>query len=305
MTKLYFDHPKGIVLIDGKREEGSCSTDKKDFSVQYIPFDCEYSPIVRAVDQKLISTPQLLIIKHRSSLILKFCPSKKDVYEECYFQKTLKIENTVHILSCKADRTHILTLETQNEIITLPLPSKPEDVFVKGEKLSCGQLLMIKAKLGKKTYLAIIHYGDDYSLVMSLCCDKTYIVDGKITVEDYLYDSLQRKCIRVLKFCDDAFIEESRHFEYDCYHDYPDELIPYVFLESLSAKDEDMISRYLSASMRDSDYKKILGDFIGICDCIEYRPYRVNLIYGDNQGFYTKTFDFEVSGGRIICVKCL
>lgn len=305
MTKLYFDHPRGIVLIDGKREENGCCIDKKEFSVQYIPFDCEYSPIICAVDSRLVSTPQLLIIKHKTSLILKFCPVKKDVYEDCYLQKTLKIENTVHILSCKAERTHIVTLETQNEIISLPLPSKPEDLHLNGEKISSGQLLMIKAKLGKKTYLAVIHYGDDYTLVMSLCCDKTYIDDGKIVVEDYLYDCLQRKCVRVLKFCDDAFVEESRHFEYDSYPDYPDELVPYVFLESLSAKDEDMISRYLSPSMRDSDYKTILGNYVGICDCTEYSPYKVNLVYSDEKGLYTKTFYFEVSGGRINYVNCL
>lgn len=305
MTKLFFDHPKGVVLIDGVRAESGFCTDKKQFSVQYIPYDYDYLPIIQSVDCRLKSSPNLLIIRHKNCLILKFCPSKKPVFSDCYYQQNVKVENTVHILSCKADRIHKITIETQNEIITLPLPAQPHDICFKASKISEGQLLLIRAKLNNKTYLAILHYNDDYTLIMCLVCDKLSVAEGKITVEDYLHDCLQRKCVRVLKFCNNAFIEESRHFEYDCYINYPDELIPYVFLESLKAKDDDMISRYLSPSMRDFDCYGFFGDFAGICDCTEYCPYKISLIYNNNGMLYTKTYLFEVSGGRINYVNCL
>lgn len=305
MTKLYFDNPKGIVLIDGVRAQNCFALDKSDFCIQYIPFDNEYKPITYAVDKRLISTDEVFIIKHCGCIVLKFCPRKKYLYEDCYFQKTLKIDETIHILSCKAERVHTITLETQNEIFHLPLFAKANNISLKGCKISGGQLILIKANIGKKTYVAVIHYDDDYTLVMSFLCDKTYIDNGKIVAEDFLYDCLQRKCVRVLRFSDNAFIEESRHFEYDCYINYPDELIPYVLLESICAKDEDMIQRYLSATISEDDLKTLLGDFVGICDCIEYRPYRVNLIYADSNGFYTKTFAFEVYGGKVNYVNCV
>ena len=116
---------------------------------------------------------------------------------------------------------------------------------------------------------------------------------------------MARKCVRKISFCCDGFAEISRHFEYAQYHRYADELIPYVFLESLNCGDEDCARGCVSYTLKDFDCHTFFGDFIEICDCLEYRPYVVTLIYSSEEGFYTRTYKFAVSNGKIIKVNLL
>lgn len=304
MTKLYFDNQKGIILLNGLPVKSPAFADK-EFVIEYFPFDKNLMCVKHAVDCRLTSFEDMLVIKHDDSLIIKFCPLRIHEYDDCYISKQIKCGDTVHILTCKADREHKIILESQYEIINIPLPAKADDVSIKAKTISSGQLLLIKAIIGKKIFCAVVHYNDDYTLLMKVYCDKAYCSDGNLIVEDRLYDCLQRTCVRTLKFCDDAFVEVSRHFEYDGTYDYPDELAPYVFLESIKCKDEDALSSLMSLSMKDCDIYGLFGDFLTICDCVEYRPYRVTLIYSGKNGFFTRTYVFEVKGGRINCVNCV
>ncbi len=304
MYKIYFDNSKGIVLIDGEKAISPCLKEG-NFSVQYFPYDCDRLPVQHAVCKMGVNLGDLLCIKHGNNAILKFSPTKKPVYDDCYIRKSVSVSQTSHLLTCRAQRTHEAVIETQNEIISLALPARADDATIKAKSLSSGQLIIVDIKIGKKTYLAILHYSDDYTLLMSAYCDKTeFNDDGTITLKDKLYDCMQRTCVRTVKFCGNGFIEESRYFEYDCDRIFPDELIPYVFLESVSCKDDDAVKNLVAPSLREWNFNALFGNFIAICDSVEYTPYKVTLIYGDN-GFYTKTFCFSVADGKINFVNCL
>lgn len=303
MIKVYFSEEKGIALIDGKKISSPALTNEK-FTVEYFPYDSDFLPVQHAVC-KSGSCGDMLAIKHEGGLILKFSPEKKPVYEEVYIRKQTECGKTTHLLTCKADKSHVLILETREEIITLPLPARADDVVFKAKSFCDGQLIIVKAKTNNKTFMAVLHYKDDYSLIMRAYCDSADLDDdGGIILKDKLYDCMQRACVRKLKFCSDSFREESRYFEYGCDRVFPDEIIPYVFLESLSCRDDDFADSLLAASVQAENLKTLLGDFVAICDAVPYTPYRVTLVYADN-GFYTKTFYFSVSGGRINFVNCL
>lgn len=304
MAKIFLDNTKGITLIDGKRTEKCCSVAGKDFCVQFFPYDNSYNPIFCILSSNSKhSLENAILIRHNNDYILKLIPTKKELNLDTYLSKSFTLDDITHNINCYANHKHTISIETQNEIFYLYPEGKVKDIHAKSIKISNGQLICIDAKLDNKIYFAVLHYHDDYSLLLSLCCDELSFGESGIIVVDYLYDTLQRKCVRVLKFCDDAFVEESRHFEYMNYHEYPDEIIPYVFLESVSCQDEDMARHYLSSTLHEWDYKQFFGDFIDICDYTEYCPCHTTLIYKEDNNCYGKTFIFSVNKGKILSVK--
>ncbi len=309
MAKLFFDKPKGIILINGKKCDSNRAEVGKIFCIEYIPYDPSFNRISYACENKIRSVKELCFIKHGKDYIVKFCPTKKPICEdeETYLQLYSECRDyPLHCLSCKCKDNHKIVVETESEIHYISVPSRVDSCSFKSAPLEKGQLLSVFAKLGNgKTFVCALHYLDDYTPLLSLYCDEVYCEEDGITVCDYLDDTMARKCVRKISFCCDGFAEISRHFEYAQYHRYADELIPYVFLESLNCGDEDCARGCVSYTLKDFDCHTFFGDFIEICDCLEYRPYVVTLIYSSEEGFYTRTYKFAVSNGKIIKVNLL
>lgn len=309
MARLFFDKPKGIILIDGIRCNGDRAKVGENFCMQYIPFDNSYRPVTYACNNKISSTNELCFIKHGKDYIVKFCPVKKPigVDEQTYIQHFVDCPNSrSHCISCKCKEGHKIVVETENEIYYIDVPTKVINCDFKIASISEGQLLAIFAELDSgKTYVGILHYLDDYTPLLSLICDEIYCEEDGLIVYDRLDDTMARKCVRKICFCQDGFVEISRHFEYACNHVYVDELIPYVFLESLNCRDDDCAQRCVAYSMKGFDFKAFFGDFIEICDCLEYTPFVVTLVYSGEGGFFTRTYKFTVTGGKITKVNLL
>ena len=309
MARLFFDKPKGIILIDGVRCNGDRAKVGEKFCLQYIPFDSSFRPITYACDNKVHSTRELCFIKHGKDYIVKFCPAKKPICEdeETYIQHFVDChDRRSHCLSCKCKEGHKIVIETENEIYFANVPTRIVSCDFKIAPISEGQLLTVFAQLDNgKTYVCILHYLDDYSPLLSLICDEIYCDEDGLIVCDNLDDTMARKCVRKICFCQEGFVEISRHFEYACNHIYVDELVPYVFLESLNCHDDDCLRGCVAYSMKDFDFKSFFGDFIEICDCMEYVPFVVTLVYSGEDGFYTRTYKFCVSGGKITKVNLL
>ncbi len=307
MTKLYFDNPQGVILIDGVKCNETYAYANGNFCLQYAPFDDSYLPIILAVNGKCKLRDDVIFIRHGKDYIVRFCPKKKycNKQSQVYIQKVLEPKGaTAHCLTCHIDDVCKISVETQNELITLITPCKVSDVKFSCISISSGQLLSIFAELenGKK-YMGILHYKDDYTLLLDICCDEIIAEEDGLRVCDYLRDTLNRKCVRKLSFCGDCFAEQSRHFENYCNHLYIDEILPYALLESVCYGDDDCAKDCLCSSLRGCDLKEIFGDFVGICDCLEYTPFEIPLLYSDFDGLYTKTFKFEVCSGKIQKIK--
>ncbi len=307
MTKLYFDNSQGMILVDGTVCREKTTVVDNSFCIQYIPFDSNFLPIYCAVRGKASLYEDILFIRHGKDYIVRFCPRKKPIHcqSALYMQKILEPNNsTAHCLTCHIEDGYKMSVETQNELITLETPCKVNDVKFSCIPISSGQLICVFAQLENcKQYIAVLHYKDDYTLLLDICCDEVFVEEDGLRVCDYLRDSLNRKCIRKLSFCGDCFAEQSRHFENVCSHNYIDEILPYVLLESACYGDVDCARNCLCPALKNCDIHEIFGDFVGICDCLDYNPYCVTLLYSDCEGLYTKTFRFDVAMGKIQKIK--
>lgn len=303
MIKIYFDDGKGAVLVNGNKVASPCYAED-NFAVQYFPFDDLLIPVQHTVCKAKSDYRDMIAVKHRDALILKFLPRKIPRYEDCYIRKSVVCKDVTHLLSCSANREYCITIETRDEIVSLPLPTRADDAVIKAKALSDGQLLYVEANLCDKKYIAVLHYADDYTLLLSLLCDDVCIDESGIVVKDILHDCMQRTCVRTLSFDGECFREKARYFQYDCKRNFPDEIIPYVFLESLGCGDDETARSLCCAGLQNKDWHETFKDFVTICDSTEYSPYRVVLAYGDD-GFYTRTFDFEVDSGKIYSVNCV
>ncbi|MDE5756355.1 MAG: hypothetical protein K2I23_04625 [Clostridia bacterium] len=308
MTKLYFDNPQGVILIDGVKCNGNIANADGSFCIQYTPYDDDYLPIICAVNGKGKLRDDVIFIRHGKDYIVRFCPQKRPCQRQSqiYIQKVLEPNGggTSHCLTCHIDEVCKISVETQSELITLNTPCKVADVKFSCIPISSGQLLTIFANLenGKK-YACVLHYKDDYTLLLDLCCDDIVAEEDGLRVRDCLCDTLGRSCIRKLSFCGDCFAEQSRHFENHCAHFYIDEIIPYALVESVCYGDNDCAADCLCPAMRGCNLKELFGDFIGICDCLDYTPFEITLLYSDCCGLYTKTFRFDVRQGKIQKIK--
>ena len=307
MTRLHFDNPQGVILIDGVKCVERIANTCGNFAIQYIPYDDNYLPIICAVDGKCKLRDDVIFIRHGKDYIVRFCPKRKcqKSQDQIYIQKVLEPTSGVaHCLTCHVDDCHKISVETQNELITLNTPCKVKDVKFSCIPISSGQLLTIFADLENcKKYACVLHYKDDYTLLLDLCCNDIIAQEDGLLVRDCLCDTMQRSCVRKLSFCGDCFVEQSRHFESNCSHSYIDEIIPYSLVESVCYGDEDCARDCLCSSLSDCNLKEIFGDFVGICDCLDYKPFEIVLLYSDCCGLYTKTFKFEVRQGKIQNIK--
>ena len=303
MTRLHFDNPQGVILIDGVKCNSKTVCVDGGFCIVYIPYDDNLLPIVCAVNDKGKLRDDVIFIRHGKDFIVRFCPKKKCVntQSEVYIQKVLEPNGSPsHCLTCHKDECHKMSIETQNELITLDTPCKVVDVKFSCIPITGGQLISVFSQLeNNKKHVAILHYKDDYTLLLDLCCDDVRADEEGLIVCDCLHDTLNRKCIRKLSFCGDCFVEQTRHFENSCSHCYIDEVIPYALVESVCYGDEDCARNCLCAGLCDANLKDLFGDFVGICDCVDYSPYEIALLYSGDCGLYTKTFKFDVRGGKV------
>ena len=308
MAILFFDSPKGIILINGSLCDGKKMCVGEKFCIQYIPFDASLNQVCCAVDGKPKFYDDVIFIRHRKDYIVRFSPKRKcaDI-NEAYLQKILQPPHgAMHCLTCHKDSCHKMSIETQSEMTTFDVPCKVVDAKFSCAPLTVGQLLLVIAHLeNEKSYACVLHYSDDYTTLLNLCCDDISIDSTGVTVCDNLCDCLGRRCVRKLRFCGDCFIEESRVFENFCNHNYVDEIIPYIFVESIGYGDSDCALNCLCPTLRGCNLQDIFGNFIGICDCLDYKPFEICLLYSDECGLYTKTFVFNVEQGKIQKVKCL
>ena len=184
MTKLHFDKPQGVILIDGVKCNTSIANTDGSFCIQYVPFDDNYLPIVCAVNGKGKLCDDVIFIRHGKDYIVRFYPKKRPhaIKSEIYLQKVLEPNGgTSHCLTCHVDELCKICIETQNELITLNTPCKVCDVKFSCIPISSGQLLSVFASLENgKTYVGVLHYKDDYTQLLDICCDKVCAEEDEV-----------------------------------------------------------------------------------------------------------------------------
>lgn len=301
MSKFYFDLKSGFVTADGALTGSGFEKDNA-FALGYF---CDGSePLFAAIGkhpENAVSEKLGVCDMGERRYFLSFNPSPANYGEaEILFQTTCIAGNVSHLITCCRRGGIILVAETSEEIFEIPCPCALSDIKVSAVTLKKGHILRITACAGEKKLLAMLYYSGDYLPLITTFCDSFTFDGSDIICTEYLGGCNCCSRTRRLEYSKGAFCERELSFVYKRNHDYPDELIPYVFLEKLLFRDNAGAEDYLRRGLTVSAVKDILGDFDCIAD-FEFLPYRrfVAGVYKRAPYCKVRYFNFCVTDGLI------
>lgn len=236
--------------------------------------------------------------------VLSFSPRLRNDGTVVVTQKEVHAGNVSHLVTVCKKGGYLLVVETADEIYELPLPVALSDLGVSAVAAGKGQLLKISAKAEDKDFIALLYYAGDYSLLFDSIADRLSF-DGSVVVCTENLGGCNG-CVRTrrLRFEKGAFRETEVGFVYKHCHDYPDELLPYVFFEKLAFKDDEGAQELLRRSLTVKAVKEIVGDFDGVCDFsfLPYTPF-VAGVYSRAAYSRVRYYRFSVSDGLITDIR--
>ena len=301
MAKYYFDAKNAYVTADGALVKSGF---EKEGAFALGMFSEGHEPLFAKIDENGRPSPlgRLQICDAGfSSRYLVFSPVPERSGEaEVLFQTVCRVGNLSHLITVCQKGGFRLVIETRDEIYEIPCPSALSDVKVCAAPTRNGHMIKITANAQKKKLLAMIYYAGDYVPLLISFCDGFRTNDDCVEITNRLGGC--NDCVRTQRLTvkNGTFTEDSLSFIYKRDHLYPDELIPYVFLEKLLFRDiggaEELLRRTLSVSA----VREILGDFDSIAD-FEFVPYRPFIagVYTLSSFCRVRYFSFSVTDGLI------
>ena len=301
MAKYFFDDNGAYVTADGALIKSGCEK-QGDFAVGYFHEGCEPLFAKMSGDGRPFPAEGLTVIDAGFSCrYILFSPTPRSEEEaEVLFQTSCRAGDVSHLVTVCRKRGFRLVLETRDEIYEIPCPSALSDLQVSAATMKNGHLIKISAKTEKKKLLALICYRGDYAPLLTTFCDD-FRTDGEgVEITERLGGC--NDCVRTerLTIKNGAFARDGLSFVYKRDHSYPDEIIPFVFLEKLLFGDERGAEELLRRTLSVSAARVMLGDFDRIADFdfIPYRPF-VAGVYSLSSFCRVRYFRFCVTDGII------
>lgn len=300
MAKFYFDVKNGFATADGALVKDFFDTDN-DFALGYFSPDRE--PLFAKIPVRLSSCPLKGINVcdlGESRYYLSFSPLCRREEAEIIFQTQCHAENISHLVTFCYRGEYALVIETPNEIYEIACPSALSEIQVKAVNLKNGQIIRITANAARRKFIAILLYRDDYLPLFQTFCDGVSFDGADILIKENLGGC--NSCVRTrrLIYKNGNFADGELSFIYKRCHDYPDELLPYVFAEKIIFGDNNGAAELLRHSLSVSAVKETTGDFDAVAD-FEFLPYRPYVIGLYKRSAYAKVqyFRFSVHDGII------
>lgn len=302
MSRFYFDENKNCITCNGALVNSGFSHDG-EFAL--CRFD-ENSSVLFKVPAKpcrAFSKQVDVCSFGGGEYYLTFPVRKARKSDKVILQRECRTGSSVHLLTICEDGN--ASVETQNEIVLFTFPDMPTDVQFVSVTLREGFLLQITAKIGKRDFLRIYHYTDDYHALLLVTADSIVFDGDDIVCTDYLGGCRQCVCTRRIHYKDGKFCESDRSYSYRKNHEYIDELIPYCALEYLLIGDEYECASLLHRNFTVKRLKYIIGDFDALADFdfCEYSPFVVG-VYKKAPYCEVRKFFFTVKDGLIHDVTC-
>lgn len=301
MAKYFFDDNDAYVTADGALIKSGYEKNG-DFAVGYFCKGCEplFAKIIR--DGRAFPQSGITIVDAGYScrrILFSPAPVKEET-AEVLFQTVCRAGNVSHLVTVCRKSGYRLIVETKDEIYEIPCPVALSDLKVSAAAMKRGHLIKIVAKAGKKKLIALIYYFGDYAPLLVKFCDD-FRTDGDcVEITERLGGC--NDCVRTerLEVNNGAFVCRGLSFVYRRDHPYPDELIPYVFLEKLLFGDESGAEELLRRTLSVSAVRATLGKFDKIADFdfIPYRPF-VAGVYSLSPFCRVRYFRFCVTDGVI------
>lgn len=301
MSEFYFEIGNGFITVDGALAKSGFNKDK-DFC---LGCHCDgFRPTfvaVSATPRKAISPLLSICDTGGGRYFLTFSPERETETEAVIlFQTVCTAGGVTHLITHCRKGGYSLVMETAEEIHEISCPCALSDIKVSAAVVKGGHILKLSANAGDKKLLALLYYGGDYVPMFTQFCDDCSFDGADVVYTQYLGGC--NRCYRTKKLTlkNGTFCESETSFVYKRNHDYPDELIPYVFLERLLFQDYGGAEELLRRGMSISAARDILKDFDAVADFsfIPYRPY-VAGVYKRAPLCTVSYYSFKVADGLI------
>lgn len=255
------------------------------------------------------------LLPHPSVHVCDYCDGSYDIRfvfrrEQCYmppspyWQQYLSVDRITHALTCYRADGYAATIETDSELHTFSTPGELQNVDFTCRKLRRGHLLALRADCMGRKYLCVVFYDGDYRTLLDTLCDDIHSTREGLILTDLIDDMAQHSLQRTLQFHDGKYREVQR--EIVCRRPVvcQDELLPYLFCESLFCGDIGLCRDLCAHALSHMDFVSYFGKFHAVCDTPRaYRPFRIGLCYRTETGWdEVRYFAFTVRGGKISSV---
>lgn len=152
---------------------------------------------------------------------------------------------------------------------TFDLPNELENIKFKVRELVTGAMVCVEGNIGSKEYfLALYSNEKEWKIMHELSADKITVQETGVQTATILPTMLkhEKRC-----FYKPFHAEpEKRTFTPTIKHDYPDELLPYLFFEGVFQDDESVLTLLDDTLPHDLS---AIRDFIGLADSVTFPEY--------------------------------
>ncbi len=306
MAEYYFCDDGGFVTVNGAlSSSGFCIAGDFVLGCFYDGFDPVFAKIPKKITRPISHFIDVCDVG-QGKFFLSFSPRPTNDGSVVIAQKELRAGNVSHLVTLCRKSGYLLVVETADEIYELPVQTELCDLNVSAVAAGKGQMLKISAKANDKRFLALFYYCGDYVRLFDSTADDLRFDGASVVCTDNLGGC--NGCVRTrrLRFEKGAFRETETGFVYRHDHDYPDELVPFVFLEKLIFGDDAGAQELLRRSLPVKSVREILGDFDSVADFsfLHYTPY-VAGVYKRAAYCKAKYYRFSISDGLITDVRCI
>ena len=314
MARFYFA-PKGLIVANNVSHDAPFCIDESEGSIMFFAAKENngreiYVPSYAVIDVKntvrVYGAAQLIDWKNGAyDVIIE--PQKYFEYSPPVpiAQNSTTYNGDDILVTIYKDTKTRAIFECSGGVTTIEIPSlsSPRISFSETKE---GLLSVISGNT-QKQYVLVVLFDGAFKTLLSVEADDVSFSYAGVSATEYMKDMLSRVKTTTYSFSG-ASVKSKAEFSYLQDRVYPDELIPYLFLESLAAKDFEKATACLSPDIRESpevflDYFKPFDEISSIKHQNTQKISdlkKVALISYTNEPIITpRVFDFSVKDGLI------
>lgn len=285
MAKFYFNPENNLIVINNVSHKGETfyvEENNGNLIINIITANTlnnrYYHPLIA-----VISIKNNIVNVYGALKLIKWNNENYDVIYELpkfnYYsppvalaQDFYNLRGSQHTVTVYRDSIMRLLCECDTKASAFDIDYNLSDIKILLQPTSLGFLIILIAKTDTNhEYLNLILYDGKYNQLFEDTADEISFAENSFKITKKAEDMLGRVYHKTYTFSNGNFIEAENVFTYRHEKEYPDELIPYLFLEALKANDTNRATSYLSEDLVEMlpHFKEFFGEFTKI-ECPKY-----------------------------------
>lgn len=311
MGKLYFEG-EGIIKHDGKIIQEYEYLENEELILEFLPFinsqsnSIPYAITLTIEDGKITTQSELIkVIDWDANYEIHFFAQIIESYvppvalaQKTIYQNNYDISVTVY----KDNKTRIIV--EAPELFYIHTPKWDiENPKIRMSQFKDKVVVAITATNNDKKYLNVILITNNCRILWEDIADKIDYNKNNITFVKTLDDMRGRQITYSVSYNGSSYKEISKIIKYTYEHKYKQELLPYLLIEAIMAKDQDDIKNILDSSLNAESINDFFGEIVNISEpkysnCSNDNV--IAIIVKENNYLKAKLYEFEMKEDKII-----